>query len=153
MADVLIRSTEPEDVELLAANLRQADLAECYAYGHTDQLPGLRQSAACSVLCWSGFVDGELAAIIGVTPVSVMGGIGSPWMMGTPVLDRHSRILVRRTPDYIGRMLTAFPHLVNHVHAKNVTSVRWLRRLGFTLHEAEPYGARGELFHRFEMRA
>jgi hypothetical protein len=30
--------------------------------------------------------------------------------------------------------------------------VRWLRRLGFTLHEAVPYGALGEPFHPFEMR-
>jgi hypothetical protein len=50
-------------------------------------------------------------------------------------------------------MLKAFPHLVNFVHAKNTTSVRWLRRLGFTLHEAVPYGALGEPFHPFELRA
>jgi len=80
-------------------------------------------------------------------------GLGSPWMLGTPELDRHSRVLVRRTPEYIGRMLNAFPHLVNFVHAKNTTSVRWLRRLGFTLHDARPYGALGEPFHFFEMRA
>jgi hypothetical protein len=153
VADVLIRNTEPGDAALLAANLREADLAEVRAYGYDDPLPGLERSVASSVLCWSGFVDGELAAIIGVSPISVISGVGSPWMMGTPLLDRHSRILVRRTPDYIARMLTAFPHLVNHVHAKNVTSVRWLRRLGFTLHEAAPYGPLGEPFHPFEMRA
>lgn len=153
MAEVVIRPTQPGDAALLAANLRASDLAEIHAYGREDPLPGLQRSADNSVLCWSGFVDGELAAIIGVAPLSVLGGIGSPWMMGTPLLDQHSRVLVRRTPEYIARMLRAFPHLVNFVHAKNTTSVRWLRRLGFTLHEAAPYGERGEPFHRFEMRA
>jgi hypothetical protein len=105
------------------------------------------------VLCWSGFVDGELAAILGVAPINMLTGIGSPWMLGTPVLDRHQRVLVRSTPEYIGRMLKAFPHLVNFVHAQNTTSVRWLRRLGFSLDEAAPFGALGEPFHRFEMRA
>lgn len=153
MADVLIRPTQPGDAEELFAHLRQADLAECQAYGRDDILAGIKTSVQRSMLCWTGFVDGQLAAIIGVAPVSVAGGIGSPWMLGTPVLDRHQRVLVRKTPHYIARMLNAFPHLVNFVHAKNTTSVRWLRRLGFTLHEAVPFGARGELFHPFEMRA
>lgn len=153
MTEILIRPTEPGDVEILHANLRASDRAECEAYGDGDILEGIRSSAARSLLCWTGLADGELGAIMGVTPISVIGGSGSPWMLGTPVLDAHSRVLVARTPQYIGRMLAAFPHLVNHVHAKNRTSVRWLRRLGFTIHAPEPYGAKGELFHPFEMRA
>jgi hypothetical protein len=152
-ADVLIRPTEPEDVATLVANLRPSDLAECEAYGHGDVATGIESSVRRSMLCWSGLINGELAAIMGVTPINMLGGIGSPWMLGTPVLDRHSRVLVHRTPEYICRMLTAFPHLVNFVHAKNATSVRWLRRLGFTLHAAVPYGALGEPFHPFEMKA
>lgn len=153
MADVLIRPTEPGDAARLFAHLRASDLAECQAYGREDIAAGIEASVRRSILCWTGLVDGELAAIIGVAPVDMLSGIGSPWMLGTPVLDRHSRILVRRTPEYISRMLKAFPHLVNFVHAKNTTSVRWLRRLGFTLHEAVPYGPLGEPFHPFEMRA
>ena len=153
MADVEIRPTLPGDVEILIANLRPSDLAECRAYGKPDIAAGIESSVKRSMLCWTGLVDGELAAILGVAPVSVMTGIGSPWMLGTPVLDAHSRILVRETPGYIAKMLNAFPHLVNFVHAKNTTSVRWLRRLGFTLHQAVPYGALGEPFHPFEMKA
>lgn len=153
MAEILIRPTEPEDVEILIANLRASDLAECQAYGDPDIAKGIRSSARRSLLCWSGFADGELGAIMGVTPISITGGIGSPWMLGTPVLDKHSRVLVRRTPQYIGRMLKAFPHLVNFVHTNNTTSVQWLRRLGFTIHEAIPYGPLGEPFHPFELRA
>lgn len=152
MADVVVRATVPGDVDILFANLRTSDRIECAAYGD-DVLALIRSSVARSLLCWTGVVDGELAAIIGVTPLDVLNGVGVPWMLGTTVLDRHSRILVRRTPEYIARMLAAFPHLVNYVHAKNTTSVRWLRRLGFTLHEAEPFGPFGEPFHRFERRA
>lgn len=153
MADVEIRPTAPGDADLLIANLRPSDMAECQAYGRDDIGAGIRSSVNRSVLCWTGLVDGELAAIIGVAPINVLGGIGSPWMLGTPLLDKHQRVLVRRTPAYIAQMLQAFPHLVNFVHAKNTTSVRWLRRLGFTLHEAVPYGRLGEPFHPFEMRA
>lgn len=153
MAEVTIRPTAPGDAAHLFAHLRAADLAECQAYGRPDIEASIQASVDRSVLCWSGFVDGELAAILGVAPVNLLTGVGSPWMLGTPVLDRHQRVLVRSTPEYIARMLKAFPHLVNFVHAKNTTSVRWLRRLGFTLHEAVPYGALGEPFHPFELRA
>jgi hypothetical protein len=150
---VLIRPTEPGDAAILAAHLRASDLAECQAYGPHDIAAGIEASVNRSMLCWSGFVDGELAAILGVAPINMLTGIGSPWMLGTPVLDRHQRVLVRSTPEYIARMLKAFPHLVNFVHAQNTTSVRWLRRLGFSLSEPAPFGALGEPFHRFEMRA
>jgi hypothetical protein len=152
-ADVLIVPTEPGDVADLIANLRPQDLAECQAYGRPDIAAGIKASVKRSMLCWTGYVDGELAAILGVAPLDILNGIGSPWMLGTPVLDRHHRVLVRSTPEYIAKMLKAFPHLVNFVHAKNTTSVRWLRRLGFTLHAAQPFGPLGEPFHPFEMRA
>lgn len=152
MVDVLIRPTEPGDVDILFANLRDSDRIECEAYGE-DIHELIRSSVARSLLCWTGLADGELGAVMGVTAHDTLAGIGTPWMLGTPVLDRHSRILVRKTPEYIARMLAAFPHLTNFVHAKNTTSVRWLRRLGFTLHEAEPFGPFGEPFHRFERHA
>ncbi len=153
MAKILIRPTEPGDAAELFANLRASDLAECEAYGPRGIAEGIASSVNRSVLCWSAFADGELGCIIGVAPINMLTGIGSPWMLGTPVLDKHQRVLVRRTPEYIAKMLNAFPHLVNFVHANNTTSVRWLRRLGFTLHAAQPYGALGEPFHPFEMRA
>ncbi len=153
MAELLIRDTHLIDVVRLAYTLRASDLAEVHAYGHTDPLKQVSRSVAQSMLCWTALIDGEVAAILGAAPISVVGGIGSPWMLGTPVLDAHSRILVRQTPRYIARMLQAFPYLVNYVHAKNTTSVRWLGRLGFTLHPAQPFGALGEPFHKFEMKA
>lgn len=152
MADVTIEPTQPGDAAELFANLRPADLAECQAYGHEDMAASLEHCVQRSLLCWTGRVDGQLAAILGATPLDLLGGTGSPWMLGTPLLDRHARVLVRLTPEYIGRMLQVFPHLVNFVHARNRTSVRWLRRLGFTVHPAVPYGRPGELFHPFEMR-
>lgn len=152
MAEILIRRTQLEDIALLAENMRTSDVAEVRACGH-EPLEAVQRSVAHSLLCWSAFADGELACILGCAPISIVSGIGSPWMLGTPVLDAQSRVLVRLTPRYIAEMLKAFPHLVNHVHAHNHTSKRWLRRIGFTLGEAAPFGALGEPFHRFEMRA
>lgn len=152
MDDVYVRPTNLLDVVKLSRNLRPGDSAEIAAYGHTDPLLALTRSAAQSVVCWTAFINGELAAVMGCAPVSMMGGVGSPWLIGTPMLDAHPRVLVRETPRYIDEMCKLFPHLVNFVHAENTRSVRWLRRVGFTLHPAEPFGALGEPFHRFEMK-
>lgn len=152
MVEIEIRPTVAADAVLLGENMRACDAREVRACGH-EPLPAAVRSVAHSVLCWSAFADGELICIMGAAPVSIVSGIGSPWMLGTPVLDTQSRVLVRTAPKYIAQMLKAFPHLVNYVHADNATSQRWLRRLGFTLDQAAPFGARGEFFHRFEMRA
>jgi hypothetical protein len=153
VAEILIRPTVFDDGALLTEHMREADRAELHAVGHDDLGLVVERSIANSIMCWSAFADGKLGCIIGVSPLSMVSGIGSPWMLGTPVLDAHSRILVRKTPEYIARMLNAFPHLMNFVHAKNITSVRWLRRVGFTLRDAVPYGPLGEPFHLFEMKA
>lgn len=153
MADVLVRPATADDADQLYLHMRDADRAECEAYGMASVWDGVRSNVRRSWHAWTAEVDGQLAAVMGVTPLSLMGGMGSPWMLGTPLLDQHSRILVRLTPHYIGKMLAAFPHLVNLVHAGNHTSVRWLQRLGFVLHPPVPFGLRGEMFHPFEMKA
>ena len=151
MAEILIRPTETGDAALLSANLRASDRAELQAVGFWDALAPIADSVRTSALCWTALADGELACILGVAPLD--GQTGAPWMLGTPRLDTQARVLVRETPRYIGAMLEVFPHLLNFVHAQNRTSVHWLRRLGFTLHDAVPYGSQGALFHPFEMRA
>jgi hypothetical protein len=151
--EVVIRPATAGDARTLYKNLREADRQECEAYGPHDIAGMIERSVRRSDPCWAALADGQLGCIIGAAPLSLLGGLGSPWMLGTPVLDRHSRILMRAAPRYISVMLQAYPHLVNFVHAKNSTSVHWLRRLGFTLHAAEPYGPLGEPFHKFEMKA
>jgi len=152
VVDVLIRDTEPGDEVLLAQNLREQDMLEVRAYGYAEPLYPLHRSVRSSVMCWTAFADGHIAAILGCGPVSVMGGVGAPWMMGTPVLEKYARQMVKRTPEYLDRMLEVFPHLTNFVHVANTTSKRWLRRVGFELSPPMPFGALREPFHRFDMR-
>jgi hypothetical protein len=59
---------------------------------------------------------------------------------------------VGEAPRYIRMMLEDNPRLVNRVHARNSVAVRWLQRVGFTLHPATPE-QNGEMFHTFEMSA
>ena len=92
--------------------------------------------------------------MFGVTPLdSLLGERGAPWALGTDLVTQHQRAFIRHAPQYIEKMLAAFSHLLNFVHAENDAAVRWLRRTGFELHPAKEHGPHGEMFHLFEMKA
>lgn len=145
------RAPQPGDPGILAANLRPADWAECVACGHTDVVANLRDGLRRSPLAWAGTVDGHLALLMGVAPLgTLLSDTGVPWMLGTPLVTRYQKAFMRQAPGYISQMLGLFPHLLNVVHAENKVAIGWLRHMGFTLAEAQPYGPHGALFHRFE---
>ena len=149
-----VRAPRDGDVEALVAGMRPQDVAELQAVGRPDLDVVVRESIAQSTLCWTATVDGEVAAILGVTRHgTVLAPIGVPWMLGTDLVRRHRRCLARLTPQYIDRMLQVAPLLLNYVHARNTVAVQWLKRTGFHLYPAAPHGPFGEPFHLFEMRA
>lgn len=152
--EITIRPPHWRDVVELAACMRRADLDELHACGHHDALAvvvrGVRESA------WSraALGGGAVLCVFGVAPLRphlLLETVGVPWLLATDRLLEHRRKLISEAPAYIERMLCAFPRLVNHVHADNRRAVRWLRRLGFTLAPAAPYGVNGEMFHQFDM--
>ncbi len=151
---IILRPPTAADVEAVARHMRRADIAECIASGtpnlHEVLVTGIRRSVAC----WTAEVDGEAALITGVAPLhTLLGDTGVPWMLGTELVTKHQRAFIRMSPEYIARMLGAFSHLLNFVHAENTASVRWLKHMGFRLEQAAPYGPLRELFHRFEINA
>jgi hypothetical protein len=155
MSPPVVEYVQPtrQHVQELAEYLRAADRIELAACGYADPRRAIETSLACSTHMVAALADGRCGAIMGVTPVSMLEGRGSPWMLGTDLVVKYRRALMAQTPAYIRAMLHAYPHLVNYVHADNAVAVRYLRHAGFTLHAPEPYGVHGELFHRFEMRA
>lgn len=153
MPEVELRELRDGDLEHLNANLRAADREEITASGGPDTLATLRTSTRRSTLLAVATVDGELACIFGLVPTSLLGGSGAPWMLGTDVLDRNSRSLMRRCRGYIQGMLTECSHLENHVDARNVRAIRWLKHLGFSFRETRLTGEQRVPFYRFEMRA
>ena len=138
-------------MEAIAADLRTADTEEIHGVtGHRDYLPVLRAAIAMSDLLWTIEVDGEPAALFGVAPSD---GTGSPWMLGTPALERAPKQLTKLGRQYVRLMNDKYATLLNYVDARSLKSVYWLARLGFTVQkETEPYGAFGLPFHRFGMK-
>lgn len=152
-AKASVRPVRAGDIEALLASLRQADRDEVEAAAG-DVEHALVDSVQCSVMLWAGEIDGELACIFGCAPLNGLLGLqAAPWMLGTDLLDRHPCTLMRHCRQYIEAMQARYPCLMNFVDARNKRSVRWLRRMGFTIHNPVPYGLAQLPFHPFERRA
>lgn len=151
-----VETVAPTDEHLIAiaADVRPQDRAEIGALGlYRDVVSALRASVVSSPHCAVFLSNGVPLCVFGVSPVSILTGVGSPWLIGSVALEQHVRELVPLAAPYIRLMLRIYPHLENHVHAENRRAVRWLRAAGFTIHPPQPYGLRGQMFHPFTMGA
>lgn len=133
----------------LAPNMRQADKDEIWASAKLGPYGALVESWELSPMSWAGKVDDEVVCIFGVGAVSFLSQKGAPWLLGAHGLERYSFAFLRRNQSIIREMHELFPLLENYVDARNETSIRWLRWLGFKIEEPVPYGAFGMPFHRF----
>lgn len=153
MADLIVRYPTIFDIAHVGGNMRPADAAEVWASSRSEPLTAVAESVALSDLCWAAEVDGDVVALFGAAPLlGLIGRTAAPWMLGTPALDHNSVLLMKTCRGYIAQMRERYPHLLNYVDARNSRSIRWLKRLGFVVHPAEPYGPDGYPFHKFEMR-
>jgi hypothetical protein len=156
VVEVTIGPVQPGDTEELIAHLREADRLEVEASVGVDNVEStIHASVASSWQVWTARADGKLGCIFGVVPLSVLGGVGAPWLLGTDVMDANPRVVIRKSPKYIRPMIELFPHLMNVVDVRNKRSIQWLRWLGFRVHDDAPvpYGPYGLPFFLFEMRA
>jgi hypothetical protein len=155
MSRVVVDMAPPTAADLaeLAGSLRDEDVQELHAAGY-DDLPGLlAASVALSSWVRAVRVNGELACVLGlVLRGTALTPMGVPWMLGTVIVKRQRRILVRLGHEVVNRMLDTAPYLLNTVHADNGVAIRWLQRMGFALGEPYPTGPYGALFRLFELR-
>lgn len=150
MQKACVRAVRDGDFEFVLEHARQADRDECDAMLGPDKFEAaLRASVNASVLLWTFEVHGKPAAIFGVCPISMLSGIGAPWLIGTYLVDKAPGALVRLSRLYIPKMQVAFPLLCNVVDARNVKSVAYLRRLGFEFGGAITMGPEHMLFYPF----
>lgn len=149
-----IRQPTLADIDALVANLRPLDKQELEAT-HPDNLyDAVRHAVHISKHRWAAEINGELALIGGVCEVSLLCGVGSPWLLGTRVLDAHRKSLTKIAVQYRDIARTLFPYLINYVDARNDKSIRWLKRIGFTVAEHPiPYGIKKMPFYKFELGA
>ena len=152
MADKIeIREIEEGDIAVLVRNMRKHDVQEVNAATRMGVRNAVETSVNLSTYAKTGLVNDELVCMWGVCPISLISSSGSPWMLGTDLIEKKQRIFLRRSKPWLEDIKKDYKTLENHVDERNTLSVRWLKWLGFEMNEAEPYGVNGELFHKFTM--
>ncbi len=111
----------------------------------------LRSSVEGSYAVATAERGGKPLAIFGTSAISLLSGEGCLWMLGTPEVYKVPGVLTRLAKQHIVEVGGVFPHLSNFVDVQNRHSLKWLRWMGATIHEAEPAGLYGWPFHRFEI--
>ena len=143
--------TEREHMEELAHTMRAADVRECWAMNHFAPLDALKHSMYYTNSPKTGLYNGKVICIYGVGKITYLSKEGIPWMLTSNLVDTHYREFLRRGEGLIIDMKKEAAVLLNMVDARNYKSIRWLKWLGFTIHDPVPFGPDGMLFHPFIM--
>jgi len=128
--DYLIRDSEINDVYALARTLREADRAECAAYG-VSAAKGLRRSYYAASYRRTGLIDGTIAAMWGLCGVA-LGHTAHAYLMTAPIIETMPISFVREARREIRAMLDTHVRLEGEVAIEYVVAQRFLHHLGFT---------------------
>ena len=131
-----------------AIELRAGDAMEVAAMGATKD-EAFRTSLARSLWAETYLVDGVPAAMVGLGLSSFVGGHGVPWLLTSPICERHKKRFLVESRRQVARMLAEVSPLMNLVHADYGRAVRWLAWLGFTLDA--PVAINGAAFRPFHL--
>ena len=137
---------EMKHVLELSRTLREDDKREIIAQTGVHHAVALGASYGSAVRAWAGLYDGAVACVFGVSDGD---GYGVPWMIGSPLIEKHQRGFLRRCRGYVDQMNETFSILENHVDVRNETAISWLKWLGFDILETEPHGPYKMPFHKF----
>lgn len=149
MSVVELREATAADAEYIIDHLRSADVEEIRAaYGDNVQDVAI-ESVTLADESYVGAYEGVPFALFGVGSVSFTSNTGTPWLIGTDEITKHSKQVLVVSRAMIKDWMTRYAKLENYVDARNTVSIRWLKWLGFTIDEAQPYGVAGLPFHRF----
>lgn len=136
-------------VEEIARNMRQADIEEIWASDNYTPLEALMSSWKLSKYSVVITINDEPCVMMGLVVRDMLSGNGIPWMLGTDTALKFKKKFFTEVPEVMNQMLNVCPRLYNYVHCKNTASIKWLKWIGFTLCDPEPYGREKELFHKF----
>lgn len=141
----------PEDARRVAPQMHEVDKATIDAIG-----AGVEETLCVAIAmslgdAWVTYIDGELAALWGVTPMSLATGSVVPWLVTTKVIDHHHKTFYKESRRLLAMMRRRYSRLSNAIDSRHAASLRWARRLGFTIAPAAPHGPQGVPFHLISM--
>lgn len=152
MPKLEVAPVEFHELRELAETMRDCDRMEVLRSSGLSPEASLARALQLSDWVKTARINGRLVCIYGLSGVDRARGVGSPWMLGTDLVGNYPRIALTAGREIVDEMLTEYPVLTNFVDVENKTSIRWLKRLGFTIGRVEYLGPGNSPFHQFEKR-
>ena len=147
---------EPSDAEELAPKLREADLIEVQAQGHTALealMNAFNKEVAKNSEVYSIIeVEGEEENVIGMFGTCdspYVEGYGVAWMLASPELEQYNKSFLRYCRTWVNKIHERYDVLYNLVHCKNSQGMRWLQWCGFNIKTQRTFGVGNEDFYLF----
>jgi len=148
-----IRKATIQDANHVALNMREADKNEVMASDGELPVPAVLRAYNRSDKCLSLIIDDEAACVFGVAPLSLLGSVGSPWMLGTDLITKNPLTFLRKSQNVVLDMQKSYATLINYIDSRNEFSLAWAKWVGFDVSEdTELRGPFNMPFHRFELR-
>lgn len=140
----LLLPTTDADVAAIARDMRPDERLEADILhgGARQALEHARANSEWTLTLWQDDTPFAIAGL-GFAPDRQS---AHPWLAGATWLPRCARALAVLTPHLLARMRQDSPRLWNVVHCDNIVSIRWLKRIGFSMG-----GERKIAGHRFRV--
>jgi hypothetical protein len=140
-----IRAATSADALELAQHMREADRQEVWAAERRTPLEALRFAMQVSEFCRCLRIDGEVAMLWGVA--RIIDQTWNIWLLTADVVDRKPLAFWRTFRSQLVELVRTYPVLCNMVDARYTKALEALRRVGFTVYPADPYGVDDQPFH------
>lgn len=143
----------PGHADTIVGNLRAADFDELFAATGMDPDDVLLESWRKSDRRWSIIRRREVIGVFGLIPLTLLGKIGVPWLLGTNALDDIKVSIVKQARGVVDYMLSLYPVLANFTDVEHYQSHRLLGYLGFRIDlEPRSHGPFRHQFYYFEKK-
>ncbi len=145
--NLALRQCDPTDVEIIANNMRLADVRECALVGVTPKMalevPFIEKGA-------TGFTithNNKPIAMCGVTPMDNYYKMGRIWFLGTTDLHEMPLKVFRHAKICLAFLVKNYEEVENFVPYDHWENIAWLVKLGFKV-EKTPYYLDDHHFYR-----
>ena len=98
----------------------------------------VRRWILTSAYAFTGWVDEEVACIVGLICPTLLSEQAYLWLHCTPLVEQHKFLFVRYSQRWLETALEEYPVIVGHTLVSNTSGIRWLSRyLGAKFGEPE----------------
>ena len=144
------RPAKVDDVYVLYPKIREVDVEEVDATIGLNIKDGLMASYQTSDETYTMVADdGDLVGMFGVSKTADP-LIAVVWMLCSERLPQYSKSFIKLSKQWVKEQNKQYSILMNYVDARNTTSIKWLKHLGFVLiKRVEEFGIGKKPFYEF----